>query len=90
MKKILAAFMVLVMAAFLSGCARDTRINGTTYEAFGLANQEAKRDPNVIYELSAGSVIVGILLCETIIVPIYIVGWDLYEPVKMRDGTPLK
>lgn len=48
-------------------------------------NEDLVRDPNILYELSPGSVIVAIVFSEMITVPIYIIGWDLYQPVRKRD-----
>lgn len=90
MKKIFAAFMALILAVMLSGCANDVSVNGKTYPAFGIVNDDAQRDPNVKYQISFGSVVVAVLFLETIVVPIYVIGWDLWEPVKMIDGSPLR
>ena len=68
-------------ALFLSGCAHPVKQGSKTYVPYGVANEETKRDPNIKYEISAGSVFVAILFCETVIAPVYIVGWDLYQPV---------
>lgn len=85
MKKIIAIVAMLFLAVFLSGCAQDTNISGKTYQAFGIANEDVYRDPNVKYEISFGSVLVSIIFIETVIVPIYVIGWDLYQPVKLND-----
>ena len=76
--------LLIGAAALLAGCDNNKNIEGKNYPVFGIANQEAQRDPNVIYEISAGSVIWGIILCETIVVPVYIIGWDLWQPVRKR------
>jgi outer membrane lipoprotein SlyB len=83
MKK-LTLMLLIASSLMLSGCKQEKVINGTKYEAYGLANEDAKKDPNVVYEISAESVIVAIILSETIVVPIYVLGWDLYKPVKLK------
>lgn len=75
--------LLVVLTLLTTGCGGDT-IQGVYYDSYGVANMESRRDPHVLYEISAASVIWGILLCETIVVPIYIVGWDLYTPVRIR------
>jgi hypothetical protein len=83
MKKLFVG-LLLGIVLVLSGCADSAQFNNVEYETFGIANADAVRDPGVIYQVSFGSVIVAIIFCESIIVPIYIVGWDLYEPVRLK------
>ncbi len=82
MKKQIA--IVLALALLLIGCAEHKTINGVTYLPYGLLNQEENKNPAITYEVPIENLIVGALLCETIIIPIYIVGWDLYEPVAVK------
>lgn len=84
MKKLLFTFLTLTSLLFVS-CADDKTIGNVTYKPYGLANEETVKDVNVKYQLSAGSVICAIIFSETIIVPVYVIGWDLYEPVKLND-----
>jgi hypothetical protein len=83
MNKIRKLFAIIGMVLLLTSCGGNT-INGKFYEPYGVANEEANRDPNVVYEISAASVIWGIIFCETIFIPVYIIGWDLMRPVKMK------
>lgn len=81
MKKIISAFVMSAMLMSLAGCAKEATINGKTIEPYGLVNQDAKKVPGVQYQISPVAAIVAIVLVETVVVPVYIVGWDLYEPV---------
>jgi hypothetical protein len=88
MKRLLLS-IALVSTMLLSGCGNDKTIDGKHYDTYGLFNQESTRDPKIMYEVSAGSVIWAIILSETIIVPVYIIGWDLWQPVKTYpDPSP--
>ena len=78
MKKIIALSLV---ALTLAGCAHPVHRDSKVYKPYGLINEETRKDPNEKYEMSAGSVVVAIMFCETIFVPIYIIGWDLYQPI---------
>lgn len=80
MKKFLVAVAFL---SLLTACGGD-EIDGKSYDSYGLVNKEAKENPDVVYEISAASVILSIIFIETIVVPVYIVGWDLYKPVKIK------
>ena len=74
MKKLLLVAMLFTSLLMLTACGNDKEIGGVTYETFGIANQESHRDPKILYEMSAGSVIVAIIFCQTIIVPVYVIG----------------
>lgn len=80
--------LILTLSLTLAGCADNKVINGTTYETYGLLNRDEVRDPNIVYTISTGNVIWGILLCETIVAPLYFFGWSIYEPEGPRRTTP--
>lgn len=87
LKKLFAAALIAVTALSLAGCDGDddgARINGKHYDPYGLVNEDAVKDPDIKYEIGAVNVIIAAVLCETVIVPIYVVGWDLYEPVREK------
>ena len=77
--------LVIVLSMFITGCNNSKTIDGTVYNTYGLVNEDLVRDPNILYELSPSSVIVAIVFSEMIAVPIYVIGWDLYQPVRKRD-----
>lgn len=81
MKKI---FIVCALAAMLCGCG-DRVIEGHTYSPYGLFNETSMKNPNIQYEISAASVVIGVIFIETAIVPLYIIGWDLFEPVSTKS-----
>ena len=84
MKRLSMLILAVATAFCLGGCARHKDIDNKTYEPFGMLNESAIRDPSITYEVSFGSVMVAIILSETVIVPIYVIGWDLMEPVKAK------
>ena len=73
--------LLIATLALLSGCAASHTINGKTYKPYGIVNEQVVKSPDVTYQASPGSIIVGIICIETVVVPVYVVGWDLYEPV---------
>ena len=81
MKRTLLALALVASTLALTACGNDMTIDGKRYDTFGIANEGSHRDPHIVYEISAGSVIWAILLCETVVFPVYIIGWDLYQPV---------
>lgn len=86
MKKILSLLMVAVLGLSLAGCASPRNICGTVYDSYGVFDQNEKQNPNVRYDVSVGGVILAIILVETVIVPVIIVGWYLFEPVGLKSG----
>lgn len=86
MKKILTLLIALVI---LSSCAdsKEFEIEGKTVivEPYGWANKESRYNENVIYEISAGNVIWSIIGVETIVLPVWLTGWQLFEPIKLKE-----
>lgn len=86
MKKIISMFLILIlMVSLTTSCGSKKVLDGVTYEPVGLLED---KDPNIKYELVVSNLIIGIIFIETIIVPIYVFGYDLFEPVSIK--TPIK
>ena len=93
MKKFVSGILIisLVMASFF-GCAHKKEFSyfsesgekiTEVVKPYGFINKETM-DPNIEYELSVGNVVWSIILCETIIVPVILLGLYLYEPVEEK------
>lgn len=88
-KKSLAVAMIAVMT--MTGCAdnknlpisKDDVSIKSEVQTYGLFDRESVENPCVTYELSWGNIIWSVVLIETIVVPIYMVGFSLYEPVSV-------
>lgn len=85
MKKIIYVLMIIA-AVFCTSCADPKTIDGRTYDTYGLLNQHEVRSDSIHYQVSPGSLVVGIIFCETVIAPIYIFGFALYEPVAKKSS----
>jgi len=73
---------IFILAIFLlTACGDPKAIQGKTYDTYGLLNESNKKNPNIEYELILGNIIWSIILCETIVAPIYFIGFSLYEPI---------
>jgi hypothetical protein len=80
--------LALVASVLLSGCAGPVQTaTGVKAKPYGFFNEATAKstDPTVRYEVSPGSVIVAFIFSETIIVPIYVIGWDLFKPVIVSN-----
>jgi len=84
MKRTLLLAAALASTLLLTACGNDKTINGKKYQTYGVFNEDTRKDPNIKYEVSAGSVIWAIILCETVVFPVYIIGWDLWQPVSAK------
>jgi hypothetical protein len=85
MTRIIVTVILAVLAT--SGCAKQKTISGTTYDVYGLLNEDEKKNPEVQYEVCWGNVIWGVLLVETIAAPIYFFGFALFEPRQAKSGV---
>lgn len=86
MKQISA--IALAITLLVSACADTKVINGVEYGTYGLINRDEVKNQNIQniqYNMSTGNFIWGILLCESIVFPIYFFGFSLYEPVGLKD-----
>lgn len=81
----LAIAAVLASALALSGCASSNTFGGKTYPAYGLLST-GKKSPEACYEVSAAAVIFSIIFIESVIFPVYVIGWALFEPVRVKVG----
>lgn len=85
--KKLIAVVLMAMVLFMTGCGDTKKINGVTYDTYGLLSPE-KHNPNIEYEVIWGNVFLGVLLVETIIAPVYFFGFSLFEPVQPVPAIP--
>ena len=76
--------LALLACLLLSACGRPQYLGGTHYETYGLLNESTWRAKNVCYEASAGNIILSIVFIETIIFPVYFVGFSLFNPVRLK------
>lgn len=87
MKKIICMVLIAIM---LTACGQPNVIstNGHTkeYPTYGIFNENTAKSKDVCYEVSIGNVIWSIILVETIIMPVYFVGFSLYNPVSSNTN----
>jgi hypothetical protein len=78
--------LVVAASLLLAGCAEDRVFNSKTYPAYGLINQDSNRSANACYEISFGSVVMAAIFIESFIIPVYIIGWDLWQATRLRQS----
>jgi hypothetical protein len=85
MKKLL---MVSTLCLALAGCGGNTVIRtgkGGVYESYGFANDSTYHSKHVCYRISPASVILAFIFSETIVVPLYFIGFDLFDPIRLKQ-----
>jgi hypothetical protein len=101
MKKFIFGLFAVVSILFITSCADSKRIkmpvekitNGiavvvdtvVNVKPYGLFNEEKKKIDGVEYKLVVGNIIWSGILIETVGVPIYLVGWRLFEPIGLEE-----
>lgn len=87
MKKVFCTIVAVSLVFMMVGCGSQKNIKGKTYDTYGFFNQDTNKSPNVKYKVIIGNVIWSIILFETIIAPVYFLGFDLFEPVHASDDS---
>lgn len=83
------AIIITLVALSLAGCKDESKIIcGTPYEPYGILNQDDNKSPEIKYKMSVSSVVLGVMLFETVFAPIYFFGFDLYVPVNAVAACP--
>lgn len=77
------ACAIFAVAVALSGCGEAKTICGKRIDTYGVLSENEKNE-NVQYHTVPGSVILGIVGIETVFIPVYTFGFDLYEPVNNK------
>ena len=93
MKKLLIILSLglLLISSCTSKKSFQTNVNTTIVaEPYGIADKDEKQLDTVVYKISAGNVFWAVIFSETIIVPIYFVGWDIYQPVRLKNEKDLQ
>lgn len=85
MKKLLSIFLILTFCSFIFGCGNPKTINEFTYDTYGLFNETDKKNEKIEYRIIIGNIVWSVILVETIIAPIYFLGFSLFEPIGLKD-----
>ena len=99
MKKILSVLLVISFL-FVFGCG-DSKIikipsntttgnNNVEFGTYGLFNQNDNKNPKIRYRIIIGNIVWSVILVETIIAPLYFIGFSMYEPAGLKTGDEVK
>jgi hypothetical protein len=82
---------LLFAALLMGGCGSSLTVNGHVYECYGLADEfsnNPRRDKAIVYDFKEANVFWSVILSETVIVPIWLAGWELWCPEKLQGYAP--
>lgn len=84
MKKTITALLLACLS--LAACSNPRVLDGKVYDSYGFLNEQSLRSRNVCYSISPAAIILTIVFAETILVPIYFVGFDLFDPIRLKKS----
>jgi hypothetical protein len=82
MKKVL----LIIMITMLASCGNAMKIDKKLCDTYGMFDKEEKKCEGVEYRLIKRNAIPAIILSGSILVPVYIIGFDLYEPIGKKKN----
>ncbi len=102
MKKILNLVLVASLLFMFSACS-DSRSVTTyseqkgkivsqshVYEPYGWIDFNEKKNPNVEYEIVYGNIVWSVIFSASLLIPVILTGFYLYEPVGPKIPDNLK
>ena len=88
--------LLILLAVTMCAC-HDSKVfrkaDGSQFiaEPYGWADYNSKKMEGVMYDVSVGNIIWSILCVETVIVPVVLTGWYLFEPVRyIEPNIPMQ
>ena len=78
----------ILCAAFLAltSCGNHHKVlNGVKYNCYGVFDKIEEMKPEVEYSVSGANIVGAVVFSETVFVPIWNLGWNVYCPEKLVD-----
>lgn len=60
------------------------------FKPYGLLDEKVYKNSNIEYRINPYNVFWSVVLIESIFAPIMIIGFDIYEPVRVKDEPRMK
>lgn len=92
MKKFIVLFMMVLAMMSCADSKTFERADGTKFvaEPYGWANYQSNKIDGVVYEVCADNIFWGVITVESIFIPVWLTGWELYEPVSYVEPNTTK
>lgn len=93
MKKILTFLLAICM--LFASCANSYSYKNDkglveTAEPYGWADYQKCKADGVIYQVNIPNVVISVIFAETIIIPIWLTGYQLFEPIGVKGQADIK
>jgi hypothetical protein len=62
----------------------DNKGTEFTAQPYGWANYESLKYDTVVYEPCIGNIVCSAIFSETVVVPVWLTGWQIMEPVALK------
>ena len=88
MKKLIILIMSALMICSCAESKKFRKQDGTVFEAepYGWANYQTRKIDGVKYEINAPNLVLSTIFAETIITPVLITGYNIFEPVSYNES----
>jgi len=75
MKKLLSVLIAIIFCMSLISCGNVRAVGGRAYGTHGIIGEHHNRNHNVEHRVAFGNIFWNIILIETIVAPIYFIGF---------------
>ena len=88
MKKLIILIMSALMICSCAESKKFRKKDGSVFtaEPYGWANYQTNKIEGVKYEINAPNMVLSLVSVETIIAPVLITGYNLFEPVFYTES----
>lgn len=88
MKKLIILIMSTLMICSCAESKKFRKQDGSVFtaEPYGWANYQTNKIEGVKYEINAPNMVLSLIFVETIIAPVLITGYNLFEPVFYTES----
>lgn len=88
-------YMLLAICVLLASCAKpykykDEQGQEQIAQPYGWANYKTHKSENIIYEINLPNAILSVGFSETLVIPLFITGTEIFEPVGIKTNTEKK
>jgi len=90
LKKFVVGSLIIAMASISTGCGDTKKIDGITYDTYGILNKGENRNTEIKYRIVIGNIVWSVILVSTIVAPIYFLGFSMYEPTRKINENDVK
>ena len=77
--------IILIIGLTILNCGAPKTINGKRIKTYGLFNEKEQKDPCISYDIIEGNLVWSVLTISSIVLPLYFIGYSLYNPVEKKD-----